>query len=105
MQTKEQEQREAPTSKNKGTSSGKGNCKSNFSGKERPMCPTIIEDIIEDFPDLPSTFAFIPRRKRRKRESRDIASITKNIEPLIHNPCRDLLDEKTETRKDGNHHA
>ena len=105
MQTKEQEQREAPISKNKSISSGKGNCKHNFSGKERPTCPSMIEDIIEGFPDLPSTFAFIPRRKRRKRESRDIASITKNIEPLINNPSSDLLDEQIETRKDRNHHA
>ena len=103
MLIKEREHHYAPLLNKNKITSGKGIWKNTASGKERPtgpIGPPPALDVIEDFPDFPSTFVFIPKRKRRKRESRDIASITKNMEPLLNAPNTDTLTEQNEMVKD-----
>lgn len=42
--------------------------------------------------NLSTTFGFVPRRKRRRRESRGTASVAKNIEPLLRASYDDATD-------------
>lgn len=97
MLIKEREDHYAPVLNKNKIISGKGNWKSTTAGKERPTGPPPALDVIEDFPDFPSTFVFIPKRKRRKRESRDVVKTT---EAVLTSSNGEPLEEPAEMDKD-----
>lgn len=85
MEVKERQQHYAPWSKSRSMPFGKGSSKSAkgisklcVKGVGISTDGVLVEEVLE----LPTSFGFVPKRKRRKRESRDVASITKTIEPL-----------------------
>lgn len=83
----------------------KGNSKSNAAEKEFAV-GTADGEVVEDETDFPTSFGFVPKRKRRRRESRDIASIAKNIEPLLNASHEEAFEgcKQSETMEDANYY-
>ncbi|KAH7439084.1 hypothetical protein KP509_04G044500 [Ceratopteris richardii] len=53
---------------------------------------TADASLVGDVQSISSTFGFVPRRKRRRRESRGNASVAKNIEPLLTASYENMTD-------------
>lgn len=86
MQVKEHQEQNAPWNKSQNVAMTREHTESATAAAEKNTVVNTIDgddDKVENVQNVPNSFGFVPRRKRRRRESRDIASITKNIEPLL----------------------